>query len=184
MIELTRKSRRVIPQREFRKVWRLAWQEPSHFSLAELLTMSKSRDPRVRLKALFLMRKQLRNGRPRRYLALAKRLVADPDKNCRWQALIVVGEFIRSNPEAVWKVICRRGVSADKDMRAGVATVLLEHLLEHHFSSFFPRVRTRVKKGSWRLADTLSSCLPFGRAKSRWHEVKALLQERRLALRS
>ncbi len=59
----------------------------------------------------------------------------------RWQAIIRVGEFIETQPEAVWQFTHRWGKHAQRDLRSAVATCLLEHLLEHHFDLMFPRVR-------------------------------------------
>jgi hypothetical protein len=111
---------------------------------------------------------------PEDFLSLARRLVRDADNDCRWQALIVVGESVESDPEAVWQVVCEHGASEDEDMRAGVATVLLEHLLGQHFDLYFPRLKERIEAGSPLLADTLGCCWAFGQAGPRWAEVRAL----------
>src|SRR5262245_38109410 len=58
----------------------------------------------------------------------------------RWQAIIKIGEFIEDEPEAVWAFIVRWGPSSDSDLRAAIATCLLEHLLEYHFDAFIARV--------------------------------------------
>jgi hypothetical protein len=58
----------------------------------------------------------------------------------RWQAIIVVGNYIESEPEAVWQFIRRWGGYPQEDLRLAVACVLLEHLLEYHFADYFPRV--------------------------------------------
>ncbi len=58
----------------------------------------------------------------------------------RWQAIIRIGEFIEAEPEAVWGFVCRWGRHPDEDLRDAVATCLLEHLLEHHFAAYFPRI--------------------------------------------
>lgn len=108
-------------------------------------------------------------------LDVARSLINDADNDCRWQALIVVGESIETNPEVVWELIREFGVSEDEDMRTGVATVLLEHLLEHHFDAYFPRLKREIENGSELLADTLSRCSPFGQAEARWREVEVLL---------
>ena len=47
----------------------------------------------------------------------------------RWQAIIAVGRFLESEPDAVWQFIQRWGVHADDDLRMAIATCLLEHLL-------------------------------------------------------
>ena len=46
----------------------------------------------------------------------------------RWQAIIDVGDFIESDPELVWAFALRWGSSEDDDLRAAIATCLLEHL--------------------------------------------------------
>ena len=141
--------------------------------VAEMVT---SVDPAQRLQGLRLMRQQIEAGILwRSFFDLARTLIADPDNDCRWQAVIVVGEYIEDYPEGVWEVISQFGESEDEDMRVAVATVLLEHLLEHHFVAYFPRLRERVQGGSLLMADTLSRCWAFGQAEAHWGEVKALL---------
>jgi hypothetical protein len=84
---------------------------------------------------------------------------ADP----RWQAIIAVGEHIESEPEAVWSFIRRWGGHRQEDLRAAVATCLLEHLLEHHFAAYFPRVE-QAALGEPLFADTFRRCWHFGQA--------------------
>ena len=103
-------------------------------------------------------------------------LLNDADNDCRWQALIVIGEHIESNPEDVWNITLEYGNSTDEDMRDGVATVLLEHLLEHFFDRFFPKLEVEIKAGNTLLADTLGRCWPLGKAEHQWHKVVALLR--------
>jgi hypothetical protein len=81
----------------------------------------------------------------------------------RWQRIIAVGEYIQSDPEAVWEFVVHWGSHADGDLRAAIATCLLEHLLQSHFESLFPRVELRA--GSDPLfADTVAQCWKFGQA--------------------
>ena len=146
-------------------------------ALAKLAT---SRRASERLRSLRLMREQIESGgRPEDYVELARPLIEDADNDCRWQALIVVGESVETNPEAVWQVVCEHGVSDDEDMRMGVATVLLEHLLEHHFDAYLPRLKQRIEAGSVLLADTLARCWAFGQAETRWADVEALVEPAR-----
>jgi hypothetical protein len=147
---------------------------------ANLAEMATSADVSRRLEALRLMRERIAAGRsPRTFFDLARSLIDDPNNNCRWQAVIVVGESIEEAPEKVWEVVCEFGISEDEDMRDAVATVLLEHLLEHHFAAFFPRLEKKIKEGAPLLADTLKSCWPFGEAEARWSEVRALLDRQK-----
>jgi hypothetical protein len=145
------------------------------YDLEALAKMATSSSATERLRSLRLMRRRIEAGEPPEYfLGLARTLVGDADNDCRWQALIVVGESVESDPEAVWQVVCEHGASEDEDMRSGVATVLLEHLLEHHFDAYFPRLKGRIEAGSPLLADTLGLCWPFGQAVAWWAEVQAL----------
>jgi hypothetical protein len=63
----------------------------------------------------------------------------------RWQGIIAVGMFLDKEPESIWEFIEHWGVYPDDDLRMAIATVLLEHLLEMHFESFFPRVQQLVR---------------------------------------
>src|SRR5262249_54455661 len=84
---------------------------------------------------------------------------ADP----RWQAIIKVGEFIESDPEAVWRFICRWGGHPQEDLRDAVATCLLEHLLEYHFDIYFPQVE-QIALADPLFGDTFLRCWQFGQA--------------------
>jgi hypothetical protein len=148
---------------------------PLHLDLGPLSRLASASRAEERLESLRIMRRQIEAGcRPKDYLDLACHLVGDTDNDCRWQALIVVGEYIETCPDTVWQIVCEHGISQDEDMRDGVATVLLEHLLEHHFDAYFPRLKERIEGGEVLLADTLARCWAFGQAVSRWAEVQAL----------
>jgi streptomycin 6-kinase len=105
----------------------------------------------------------------------ARGLIAHESNDVRWQALIAIAEWIPTAPDAVWDVVAEFGESEDEDMRGGVATVLLEHLLEHHYDTILPRVRARLEQHAPQLADTLRVCFVFGLAKERRDEVERLL---------
>jgi DNA-binding TFAR19-related protein (PDSD5 family) len=125
----------------------------------DLLRLAISKDALERLAAIRLMQtraEQAESILP--YLAAARRLIHDPDNTCRWQALILVSSGIEREPELVWEVIEAEGGVRDDDMRTGVATVLLEDLLEQHFEAYFPKVRARVLSGDELFTDTVSQC--------------------------
>jgi hypothetical protein len=148
-----------------------------HLEREALSELARSSRAEERQRSLRVMRERIEAGEPPwDYLELGRRLVGDADNDCRWQALVVVGESVESNPEAVWQVVLEHGVSEDEDMRTGVATMLLEHLLEHHFDLIFPRLKERIETGSVLLADTLARCWPFGQAVARWAEAEALVE--------
>jgi hypothetical protein len=81
----------------------------------------------------------------------------------RWQAIIAVGKFIETEPEAVWSFIDQWGGHRDEDLRMAIATCLLEHLLEHHFDAFIARVEDRAR-GDALFASTVRSSWTFGQA--------------------
>ena len=64
-----------------------------------------------------------------------------------------------------------------------VATCILEHLLEYHFTPYFERVAAAVRAGDRLLGDTLSSCWLFGQSelptnKRRFHAFTRKLKTR------
>jgi hypothetical protein len=102
-------------------------------------------------------------------LATAEQLlpgVAAPDgtEDARWQAVIHVGYFVEEEPEAIWPFVLKWGSHEDEDVRAAIATCLLEHLLEHHFDLLFPRVEEAARANIW-FAKTTAQCWKFGQAK-------------------
>jgi len=94
---------------------------------------------------------------------LPGRAAPDGRRDPRWQAIIAVGEFIESEPEAVWRFVRRWGTHPNQDLRAAIATCLLEHLPERKFDLVFPRV-DRLTRSNKRFADTLSLCWKLGQA--------------------
>ena len=102
-------------------------------------------------------------------IAAASRLlpgVAAPDGQTdpRWQAIIRVAEFATSNPDEVWEFAARWGSHSDPDIRAAVATCIVEHLLEADFSSTFPKVAALARANS-NFSLTVRVCWEFGEAK-------------------
>ena len=81
----------------------------------------------------------------------------------RWQAIIEVAEFIPTNPQEVWAFAARWGCTEDADLRAAIATCIVEHLLEHHFEFTFTRIEDLARRDG-RFVDTLKLCSNFGQA--------------------
>ena len=133
--------------------------ETKRIPLAKLRAMTASANADRRLLAIMLMQKQTSHRKIEPYLTIGREMIEDADNDCRWQALILVGEYIQTKPKLVWETVKRYGISDDDDLRAGVACVLLEHLMEHH-----PRYRPQAKRissKSKQFADTLSTCWDF-----------------------
>lgn len=79
----------------------------------------------------------------------------------RWQALIALAGHIEDSPIAVWEFARQWGKSEDEDLRAAIATLLLEHLLEYHFEALFAAVEVEVAT-SIPFADCFSRTWPLG----------------------
>src|SRR5688500_1993059 len=91
--------------------------------------------------------------------AIDRDLCARSD-NVRWQAAIALGEFAESNPEFIWPLVVKHGSRRHADVRMAIATCVLEHILEHHFNRFFPRVQMLARLNRW-FYDTFQSCWQF-----------------------
>jgi hypothetical protein len=94
---------------------------------------------------------------------LPGRAAPDGAVDPRWQAIIAIGEFIETEPEAVWSFIDRWGGHPDDDLCMAIATCLLEHLLERHFDQFIARVENRARADVL-FARTVTSCWRFGQS--------------------
>jgi len=79
----------------------------------------------------------------------------------RWQAIIEVGQYITTNPNSVWRFICKWGNHKQDDLRSAIACVLLEHLLEYNFAAYFPEVEKQALKDKL-FADTFLRCWKLG----------------------
>jgi hypothetical protein len=83
--------------------------------------------------------------------------------DARWQAIIRIGEYVESDPEPVWEFIRRWGSYPEEDLQDAIATCLLEHLLECHFTAYFPRVEQAVWTDPT-FGKTFQRCWRFGQA--------------------
>jgi hypothetical protein len=93
-----------------------------------------------------------------------------------------VADFVRSSPDDIWPFVERWGSTGDDEVRAAIATCLLEHLLEHHFERIFPLVEQAV--GNPRFADTFSLCWKHGQSAlpanaARFDRLRQALADRR-----
>lgn len=87
----------------------------------------------------------------------------DGQEDARWQAIIQISYFVSQEPNAIWPFVLKWGSHADADLRAAIATCLLEHLLEHHFDPIFPLVEAAARSNVW-FAKTTAMCWKFGQA--------------------
>jgi hypothetical protein len=104
---------------------------------------------------------------------------AEGERDPRWQAIIAVGGFIETDPKPVWSFVERWGVHPDDDLRAAIATCLLEHLLDCDFDLIFPRME-RLARLNPRFAEMVGWCWSFGDSEhaARLHRLIEELQAR------
>ena len=108
----------------------------------------------------------------------AVELLYDTDPIVRWQAAIVLSEFIPTKADAVLDVVLKSAGLFDEDFQQGAGTVLLEHLLEHNFDNVMNRIRQRVDVGDRQILGVLECCWPFGEeATKKWNRVTDLFTE-------
>jgi hypothetical protein len=105
------------------------------------------------------------------------------DEKRRWAAAAAAGELVSSHPVAVWSLVVAHGSSSVEDVRAAVATCMLEHLLEEHFDEYFPLLKKEIRAGNLLLGDTLRRSWKFGQAEepersARWESVLGYIRAR------
>lgn len=88
----------------------------------------------------------------------------DNEYDLRWQAIGDICEFVETHPEQIWSFVQKWGRHENEDLRAAIATILLEHLLQYHFDMIFPRVEKEVKESRFFEA-TFCICGKFGQSK-------------------
>jgi hypothetical protein len=129
-----------------------------YYNLNQLKKLLHSSNTFNRLFALQVIRNQINNSKPiQSYFTLSKNMIEDSNNNCRWQSLIITGEFLDKYPDDIFKIIVKYGSSKDEDMRTAISSILLEHLLEKDFKKYFNLFKEYSKNNSF-LLDTLSKC--------------------------
>ncbi len=96
---------------------------------------------------------------------LPGQVAPDGERDPRWQAIMRIEDFIEEEPDAIWPFILRWGTSDDEDLRTAIGVLLLEHLLAHDFTRFFPLVEDSIRKNA-QFGDTFSRCWKMGQAKN------------------
>jgi hypothetical protein len=98
------------------------------------------------------------------HLLLPGRPAPDGAEDPRWQAIIEVAMFAEHEPEAIWPFVLKWGSHEEEDVRAAVATCLLEDLLQYHFDTIFPRGESAARSNAL-FGKTAAQCWKFGQAK-------------------
>ena len=159
------------------RINRLVDADPKRLSIRELSRQLRSATRDKRLLALVRMQKQIQaTGLPDSYLDLAKPLTIDPDSTCRWQATIIVGEFIVQEPDRVWQLARQLGKSPKADIRMASSTVLLEHLLEYHTTRMSALFLAELELGDRRFAHAVASCWNFGNGRTK-RRIQGIIDE-------
>ena len=144
-------------------IWKEVYESNLISSISTLSMMCEEPSSDVRLKALIHIRRNIESfGIKDEFFNLALNSIEDSNNNCRWQSLIIIGEFIQTKPEMVWMVVDKYGESPDADMRTAIATVLLEHLLEYHNNKYKKIVEEKVKSSKL-FSDTYSMIWDFNK---------------------
>lgn len=122
------------------------------------------------------MRRQIADGEPTVFFDLAKDHVTDRNSDVRWQAIIVLGEYIPSGRrnEDIWNFIVQC-CGIDDDMQDALATILLEHLLEYDVHRTIDRIKAAPPQKAAPLLDVLERCWQFGQPESTWRQVREIL---------
>ena len=166
------RDEQLAESRERAKAW------PGPISLEGLTELAASADTRERRLALALMQREIyeRDVPAFHFFPLARRLVGDPDNICRWQALFVVSECDDTHLAAVLEVCAEHADSADADMRAGIACVVLEHVLDRHFDEALPWLREQARGASANFEETIRLCSYAGHDGERGRRVEQVLR--------
>lgn len=98
------------------------------------------------------------------------------DETTRWKGAELAGALIEESPHLAWQLVLRFGRSENEDVRAAVATCVLEHLLEVKFDEFFPLLERELQETDPLLEDTFRLCWKLGvatepRRSARWDEL-------------
>jgi len=142
--------------------------DPRPYTLSALRAELNSRIRDRRVTALMRIRRQIEmKGLRQSYFDLVRGHIQERDSTCRWQATIVIGEFIEKDPEQVWPIALELAKSANPDIRMASTRVLLEHLLEYHPRTMVPRFKAELTNGNRRFKKAVASCGNFGDSRSR-----------------
>jgi hypothetical protein len=81
-----------------------------------------------------------------------------------------------------WEVVSKFGNSNDADMRMAIACVLLEHLIDYDFDTYFTKVRELIHSGRYKFIDTLESCSFFEISEVKRKKVQSFLTKAKRGL--
>ena len=95
----------------------------------------------------------------------------DRQEDPRWQAIMLIEDFVEDEPEAILPFVLKWGVNESEDLRSAIACLLLENLLKFHFELIFPRVQEAAIANPL-FADTFLKSWRLGQAKEEPHSTR------------
>ena len=131
-------------------------------SLYRLAKSKNARDRRLCLDYLECRQGVYHN---RRFIFdIADVLIPDISERVRWGTLTLLGDYAESNPAQLWPVVVKWNTPRSRDIRAGIACCILEHILSHHSSPYFQRAKRVIEDGNRRFGLTLAYCYKTGQS--------------------
>ena len=88
----------------------------------------------------------------------------EAERDPRWQAIMLIEDFVETEPEAILSFVLKWGRHEQEDLRTAIAVLLVEHLLEFHFQLIFPHIE-KAALGNCLFADTFLRAWKLGEAK-------------------
>jgi len=102
---------------------------------------------------------------------LPGKVAPDGQEDPRWQAIILIEDFVKDEPEAILPFVLKWGIHEQEDLRWAIACLLLEHLLEFHFELIFPRVHEATMANRL-FADTFLKSWKLGQSKEEANSIR------------
>lgn len=105
----------------------------------------------------------------------------DGENDPRWQAIMLIEDFVETEPEVILPFVLKWGRHEQEDLRTAIAVLLVEHLLEFHFPSLFPRIEKASLEDAL-FADIFLRAWKLGQAKEPENSVRFEILRARLKL--
>src|SRR5258708_22542651 len=93
------------------------------------------------------------------------------ETDTRWQAIMLIEDFVKQDPTAIMPFVLKWGVHEEEDLRAAIACLLLERLLEFHFETIFPQVE-QTALASPLFADTFLKAWKLGQSEQPENSIR------------
>lgn len=107
------------------------------------------------------------------------RKLCSPDEDVQSKAAYDLGKLCEHHSDLLWLVAVKWGSHEDPDIRGLISACILEHILEYHFDTYFPKCADLIRAGNINFGDTFSKCYTFGQAErpASAREFEALVVE-------